>query len=86
MNENQDNEVVDLASFSKMLIGELQRIAKSPTVQRLALSVDEMASALGVPRRTLEGEIQKGRIKTRKIGRKLRIPMDEVQRYLEIAQ
>lgn len=86
MNDQTHDDVVDLASLTKMLVGELQRIAGSSTVQRLALSVDEVAHALGVPRRTVEGEISRGRLRTRLVGRKLRIPMNEVQRYLGMAQ
>ena len=54
-----------------------------PGVSRIALRIDEAAEALGVTRRTIEGMISKGQIKTRLIGRYQLISLDALKRLFK---
>ena len=65
------------------LIAELRRIAaEPPRVERLAYSIDETAAALGRSRRVVEGLIDSGELKTRRVGRQLAISRAELERFL----
>ncbi len=53
------------------------------SVSRIALTIDEAALALGVSRRTIEHEINKGTIKTRLVGRYQLISVDALKKLFK---
>lgn len=50
---------------------------------RIAYSIDEAADALGVTRRTVEGMIDRGELKSRLVGRKILISVEQLQRLFK---
>lgn len=52
----------------------------APSISRIALTIDEAAQALGVSRRTIEGQIAKGVIKPRLVGRYQLISVNQLER------
>ncbi len=48
------------------------------------LTVREVARALRVSEDTVRGEIGRGRLLARKVGRSFRIPADALERYLDL--
>lgn len=54
-----------------------------PGVSRIALTIDEAASALGVTRRTIEHEINKGTIRPRLFGRHHLISVDALKKLFK---
>lgn len=51
----------------------------------LVLRVDDLSRALGIGRNTAYELVRSGQIRSIRIGRQLRIPRDELQRFLNIA-
>ena len=51
----------------------------------LVLRVEDLSRALGIGRNTAYELVRSGQIRSIRIGRQLRIPRDELQRYLNIA-
>jgi excisionase family DNA binding protein len=51
---------------------------------RLALSYDELAEALGVTRRHIDNLVRRGEIKAIRLGGRRLVPMQEVERILEL--
>ena len=65
------------------LIAEIRRLAaEPPRVERLAYSIDETAAALGRSRRVVEGLIDSGQLRARRVGRELAISRAELERFL----
>ena len=51
----------------------------------LVLRVEDLSRALGIGRNTAYELVRSGQIRSIRIGRQLRIPRDELQRFLNIA-
>ena len=51
----------------------------------LVLRVEDLSRALGIGRNTAYDLVRSGQIRSIRIGRQLRIPRDELQRFLNIA-
>ena len=51
--------------------------------EKLALSIDEAAAALGVSRSALKEEIYGGRIHVKRVGRRVLIPRWALDQYLD---
>ena len=51
----------------------------------LVLRVEDLSRALGIGRNTAYKLVRSGQIRSIRIGRQLRIPRDELQRFLNIA-
>ena len=51
----------------------------------LVLRVEDLSRALGIGRNTAYALVRSGQIRSIRIGRQLRIPRDELQRFLNIA-
>ena len=51
----------------------------------LVLRVEDLSRALGIGRNTAYELLRSGQIRSIRIGRQLRIPRDELQRFLNIA-
>lgn len=63
------------------LVKAIEGLACRPP--RIALSVDEAADALGLTRREIQGAINRGEIRAKKMGNNLRIAVSELQRLFE---
>lgn len=51
----------------------------------LVLRVEDLSRALGIGRNTAYELVRSGQIRSIRIGRQLRIPRDELQRFLNVA-
>lgn len=70
------------------IVAELRKLIEShqSSVPRLAFDVDETAKALGTTRRTVEGLIARGDLRSRRIGRALYVSRVEIDRFLGTCQ
>jgi excisionase family DNA binding protein len=51
--------------------------------EQLTVSVQTAAERLGIGRDSLYGMVREGRVRSVKIGRRIRIPISELERFLE---
>lgn len=58
--------------------------ATTPASDRVALSVDEAAARLGVSEWTVRQAIKRGEIPSRRIGHRVLIPADAIDRFFEV--
>ena len=61
---------------------KIARKSSLPVVERLALTKNEAAAALGVNTRTLDNWVKRGRIKTVKTERLVLFPMQALQEFV----
>ncbi len=58
----------------------------TPPVQRLALSVDECAQAVGLSSRYVRTLIQRGQLRVLRVGRRVLVPIAEVERFARVSE
>jgi excisionase family DNA binding protein len=72
---------MDGQSLSEPVLLPTSQASTEPGVFRIALNIDEAASALGVTRRTIEGMIDRGELRAKLVGRRLLIGVDQLRKY-----
>lgn len=60
----------------------LVKEARSPHVEKLALSPNEAAEALGISRRTLDDYSRKGLIPRKNVGKRVLFPIEGLRAFL----
>lgn len=88
MLDRRQHELSRYFDFTTMQLNKTEgpndaTVPQQPGVSRIALTINEAAQALGVSRRTIEGMISKGQIKTRLIGRYQLISVDALKRLFK---
>lgn len=79
----QNIEPSPAVSLVAAIVDELRRIqSANATPPRLAYTLEETAAVLGTSKRTIEGEIARGNLRAKMIGRALHVSASELQRYL----
>src|SRR5262249_13420969 len=62
---------------------ERQEAQKKPKPERLLLSYVEGAEMLGCPTKTVKNMVKRGGIKAKRLGRLVKFPRQEVERFIE---
>jgi excisionase family DNA binding protein len=70
-----------IAELVATLANELRRV-QPVTLPRVAYTLDEIAAMCGVSKRVVEGQIEIGALKTKRIGRTLCVTARELERWL----
>lgn len=70
-----------IAELVATLANELRRVHPG-TLPRVAYTLDEIAAMCGVSKRVVEGQIEIGALKTKRIGRALFVTARELERWL----
>lgn len=79
-----DRLAAAMAELVEALREDLRTEAEAgPRAPDRLLSVDEAASALGLGRSLTYGELQAGRLRSVKVGRRRLIPADAVSQFIE---
>jgi hypothetical protein len=70
-----------IAELVATLATELRRV-QPVTLPRVAYTLDEIAAMCGVSKRVVEGQVEIGSLKTRRIGKGLFVTARELERWL----
>lgn len=70
-----------IAELVATLATELRRV-QPVTLPRVAYTLDEIAAMCGVSKRVVEGQIEIGALKTKRIGKGLFVTARELERWL----
>jgi excisionase family DNA binding protein len=57
-------------------------VTERATVPRIALRIAEAARALGISKPTVEAEIRAGRLRVRRVGRRVLVPVAAIEEWL----
>lgn len=74
---------MDGQSDSNVLTRPTHQASVEPGVSRIALNIDEAATALGVTRRVIEGMLDRGELRAKLVGRRLLIGVEQLRKYFQ---